>query len=107
MRLSPESLSTPWSHVPHEPDLLDTDELAAYLKMAPATVKFWRYQRKGPPFLRVPGSQQVLYRRDEVQAWLTAGQIEPTRRKRGRPRKSVCAVPSRPAEALEPRTAAR
>ena len=93
--------------MPDEPDLMSNDEVAAYLKMAPATIKFWRYQRKGPPFLRVPGSQQVLYKRDEVQAWLAAGQIEPTRRKRGRPKKSVCAVPSRPTEELERRTAAR
>jgi hypothetical protein len=91
-----------------EADFIDTEAVAAYLKMSPATVKFWRYQRKGPPFVRVPGSQQVLYSRGELETWLTAGQIDPAKRKRGRPRKSTtCTVPSRSLPELEPRAAAQ
>ena len=56
--------------------LLTTDEVAEMLKVKPATVKWWRHRRKGPPFIQVPGSQKVLYSSDEVNRWLRQGKVD-------------------------------
>jgi hypothetical protein len=38
-----------------------------------------RWQKKGPPYYRVPGSRRIVYDLDEVRAWLTSQRIEPVR----------------------------
>lgn len=50
--------------------LLDSREVAAYLKVSESTLSRWRADRKGPPFLRVGGITR--YRLDAVEAWLAA-----------------------------------
>jgi excisionase family DNA binding protein len=44
-------------------------ELAEYLGISLATVRKWRFLKKGPPFLKLEGSL-VRYRKSEVDAWL-------------------------------------
>jgi excisionase family DNA binding protein len=39
------------------------------------TLEQWRYQGKGPAYLKV--GRQVRYRRDDLDAWLNGRRIEP------------------------------
>lgn len=50
--------------------LLDSREVAAYLKVSEATLSRWRTDKKGPPFLRMSGITR--YRLDAVEAWLAS-----------------------------------
>ncbi len=51
--------------------LLDSREVAAYLKVSESTLSRWRTDQKGPPFLRLGGGV-VRYRLDAVDAWLAS-----------------------------------
>ena len=53
-----------WRH------LLTTEETATLLRLSPSTLRVWRYKRTGPKSFRAGG--RVLYRRDDVDAWLSA-----------------------------------
>lgn len=48
--------------------LMDSREIAAYLKVSESTLSRWRSAGQGPPFLRLGGI--VRYRIDAVDAWL-------------------------------------
>lgn len=52
------------------PELLDETDLAGLLRVSVSTVQSWRYQKKGPPFIKVGGA--VRYRRSDLDAYLTA-----------------------------------
>lgn len=52
------------------PALLNEKQLAAWLNVAPQTVRQWRYRHEGPPSVKVGGS--VRYQRDDVEQWLAA-----------------------------------
>lgn len=56
-------------------DLLTTEEVAAYFRTVPATVRYWRHVGKGPRSLRV--GRRVLYRRSDVQAWAESALTQP------------------------------
>ena len=49
--------------------LMDSREVAAYLKVSESTLSRWRSGGQGPPFLRLGGIAR--YRADAVDAWLT------------------------------------
>lgn len=49
--------------------LMDSREIAAYLKVSESTLSRWRSAGQGPPFLRLGGIAR--YRIDAVDAWLT------------------------------------
>ncbi|MBN9611321.1 MAG: DNA-binding protein [Actinobacteria bacterium 69-20] len=49
--------------------LLDSREVAAYLKVSESTLSRWRSAGTGPPFLRLGGIAR--YRLDAVDRWLT------------------------------------
>jgi excisionase family DNA binding protein len=49
-------------------DLLKDHEAAGYLKVPVGTLANWRYQGKGPRFVKV--GRHVRYRRSDVEAWL-------------------------------------
>ncbi|MDF2990579.1 MAG: DNA-binding protein [Microbacterium sp.] len=51
--------------------LLDSREVAAYLKVSESTLSRWRTDHKGPPFLRLGGGV-IRYRLDAVGAWLAS-----------------------------------
>lgn len=48
---------------------MDTKETASYLRRPPETLRQWRHRGVGPRSFRAEG--RVLYRRTEVDAWLT------------------------------------
>lgn len=48
--------------------LMDSREIAAYLKVSESTLSRWRSAGQGPPFLRMGGIAR--YRLDTVDAWL-------------------------------------
>lgn len=50
--------------------MLTTEEVAAYFRTVPATVRYWRHVGKGPRSLRV--GRRVLYRASDVKAWAEA-----------------------------------
>lgn len=50
------------------PDVASRAEVAAYVRVSPATLARWAMDGKGPRF-RKAGSR-VLYRKDDVLAWL-------------------------------------
>ncbi len=48
--------------------LMDSREVAAYLKVSESTLSRWRAEKKGPPFLRL--GSIARYRLDRIDAWL-------------------------------------
>jgi len=70
-------------------DLLSTEEVAELLKVSPATVKYWRHKRKGPPYFAIPGTQQILYARDGLEPWLAQGQVDHSKPRRKNSRRTV------------------
>jgi excisionase family DNA binding protein len=49
-------------------DLLDDEKLSGILDVPVGTLANWRYQGKGPRFVKV--GRHVRYRRSDVEAWL-------------------------------------
>lgn len=47
---------------------ITTAELAAYLRMPPETVRYWRHIGKGPRSFKI--GRRVLYDRAEVEQWI-------------------------------------
>lgn len=62
----------------HEPDLLTITEAADLLRAPVATLRYWRHLGTGPRSFRL--GRRVLYRRDDVLAWIDAqhGQVTPS-----------------------------
>jgi excisionase family DNA binding protein len=52
---------------PH-PDLLTISEAAALLRAPVPTLRYWRHLGTGPRSFRL--GRRVLYRRDDVNAWI-------------------------------------
>ena len=50
------------------PQLLDTEELAAYLRTPKASIEYWRVTGTGPVFMRI--GRKVFYSEADVLAWL-------------------------------------
>lgn len=52
--------------------LLTTEDVAVLLGIAPATIVFWRSQRRGPPFVRLGRGRRapIRYRLDAVEAYI-------------------------------------
>lgn len=48
---------------------MTTAEVAEYLKTAEATLRYWRFRGEGPRSFRL-GGKRVMYRRQDVDAWL-------------------------------------
>lgn len=49
-------------------DLLTTDEVADYLKLAKQTLASWRWEGIGPDYVRV--GRRIRYRRSVIDEWL-------------------------------------
>ena len=54
----------------HEPELLTIAEAAEVLRTPVATLRYWRHCNTGPRSFRL--GRRVLYRRDDLQAWIDA-----------------------------------
>ena len=50
--------------------LMDSREIASYLKVSESTLSRWRSAGQGPPFLRLGGIAR--YRLDAVDVWLAS-----------------------------------
>lgn len=50
-------------------DLMTTDEVSEYLKTPSATLRYWRHRNEGPRSFKL-GAKRVMYRRQDVDAWL-------------------------------------
>jgi predicted DNA-binding transcriptional regulator AlpA len=51
--------------------LLDTEQVAEILQLSASTLEDWRWQRKGPPFVRISRSC-IRYYEDALYAWIDA-----------------------------------
>lgn len=51
------------------PEYLTTEEVAELVRAPAETVRYWRHIGKGPKSFKV--GRRVLYRREDVEAWLT------------------------------------
>jgi excisionase family DNA binding protein len=54
------------------PDLLTISEAAALLRAPVATLRYWRHMGTGPCSFRL--GRRVLYRREDLHAWVDAQQ---------------------------------
>jgi hypothetical protein len=52
-------------------DVMDASEAAVYLRTSPSTLAKYRMSGKGPMFVR-QSARKVLYRRSDLDAWLTS-----------------------------------
>lgn len=60
-----------------DPDeLIGNDKAAKLIGVAPETLVQWRYQKRGPCYLKV--GRLVWYRRADLCAWLAAQRRDPT-----------------------------
>jgi hypothetical protein len=57
-------------------EYLTVREAAAFLKCTPAGLARYRYERRGPPFVRV-GKRVVRYRLDELVSWMESHKVSP------------------------------
>src|SRR3712207_1551690 len=68
-----------------EPELLTITEAAEVLRTPVATLRYWRHLGTGPRSFRL--GRRVLYRRDDLQAWIDARReaaVPPTPESAGR-----------------------
>lgn len=56
----------------HEPELLTISEAAELVRAPVATLRYWRHLGAGPRSFRL--GRRVLYRRDDLTAWIDAQQ---------------------------------
>jgi excisionase family DNA binding protein len=54
----------------YQPDLLTITEAADLLRAPVATLRYWRHLGTGPASFRL--GRRVLYRRDDLNAWIDA-----------------------------------
>ena len=57
-------------------NLLNNDQAAAEIGLAPKTLSFWRCMGKGPAFIKLGG--RVLYRRADLAAYIEANRYDPS-----------------------------
>ncbi|MFF0728392.1 helix-turn-helix transcriptional regulator [Streptomyces sp. NPDC004134] len=51
---------------------LNVNEAATYLGLSPQTLYAWRHRRQGPPSFRMGRRGRVMYRRESLDAWISA-----------------------------------
>lgn len=56
-------------------ELLTTAEAADLLRVRVETLAQWRWRGTGPAYLK--NGSRVLYRREAIEAWLSAGEVRP------------------------------
>lgn len=54
--------------------LLTTEDVAALVRLSPATVRWHRHRGTGPVGFTPPGMRRVLYRQSEVERWIASGE---------------------------------
>ena len=57
---------------------LSKEQAAEHLKVKPRTLEDWRHRRRGPAFYRPGGDRgRVLYRVEDLDAYVAAARVEP------------------------------
>jgi len=56
-----------------EPELLTRVEAAAMLRVQPTALAQWAHRGRGPRFFR-PDGGRALYRKSDVEKWLSSGE---------------------------------
>ena len=54
------------------PEWMDTKTAAEYLCYEVGTLENWRYQKRGPTFIKTPAGG-IRYRRSDLDAWMMSG----------------------------------
>jgi predicted DNA-binding transcriptional regulator AlpA len=54
---------------------LNTEELAEYLSMPAATLRWWRHRGTGPPYQKL--GRNVRYRWVDIETWLNENTVNP------------------------------
>jgi excisionase family DNA binding protein len=73
----PDQTTTRDTTADGEPELLTIVEAAELLRAPVATLRYWRHLGTGPRSFRL--GRRVLYRRDDLRAWIHAQQALGTR----------------------------
>jgi excisionase family DNA binding protein len=60
----------------HEPELLTITEAADLVRAPVATLRYWRHLGTGPNSFRL--GRRVLYRREDLSAWINAQRSKAT-----------------------------
>lgn len=63
-----------------EPLVVTADEAGRLLGLSPATLAAWRYQGRGPKYVRMGGSSvrpRILYRLCDLHEWLATQVVDP------------------------------
>jgi hypothetical protein len=63
--------------------MLDTEQAGAYLGVAGATLRDWKCQRIGPPFVQL-SARVVRYRRSDLEQFIASRRVVPKVRSIGR-----------------------
>lgn len=61
----------------NDSSLGDEHDLASYLGITVATLRAWRFQKRGPPFLKL--GHLVRYRWEDVQEWIKSRVVTTTK----------------------------
>ena len=64
-------------------ETMNTTATASLLGLSPSTLSIWRYQGRGPKYLKF--GRRVLYRRSDVELYIEAHQHQSTAEYEGRP----------------------
>ena len=59
-----------------EPELLTISEAAELVRAPVATLRYWRHLGRGPRSFRL--GRRVLYRRDDLRAWIDTQHDQPS-----------------------------
>ena len=53
--------------------LLTTAEAATYLSVSPRTLEDWRSRLKGPRYIKLPDTQTIRYKSEDLESWIDQG----------------------------------
>ena len=67
-----------WSALDRQP-VLDTEQAAAFMGLAPATLRDWKAQRIGPPYVQF-SARCVRYRRVDLEQFMVDRRVVPAPR---------------------------
>jgi len=56
-------------------ELIPSDQAASVLRQKPQTLALWRYEKRGPAWLKV--GRLVFYRRVDIAKWLATRRCDP------------------------------
>jgi hypothetical protein len=57
-------------------DRMTTQEAAKYLRLSKVRLDIWRYERRGPTFLKLGG--RVFYRKSDLDEFISANTVRPS-----------------------------